>query len=147
MLIRPRPEAEEEMLRAKNSTVVSCSRPPSPFVELRQMLPGRVSVIPPFVDQMMRFIHRLSPPENDRERADQIEAALCENLAAAIVQRNHTSPDEGVYVVCRCSLDGEVSISIGESDGAPEVTKSFRPAKPPAHIGRSRERGGQVTEH
>ena len=52
-----------------------------------------------------------------------IELALREALANAIVHGNQEDPHKRVYVVCRCSTDGEVSITIqdegkGFSSGA-----------------------------
>jgi hypothetical protein len=146
-LLGPRPEVEEDMFLAKDPTIVPCSRPPAPFVELRQILPSRVSVISPFVDQMMRFIKRLSPAATGRERADDIEAALRETLATAIVQPNHRSADKCVHVVCRCSMDGEVFISIRVEGEGPDVARLLRPAKSADHIGCSQDRGVQVTKH
>jgi serine/threonine-protein kinase RsbW len=41
-----------------------------------------------------------------------IEIALREALANAIIHGNNQNPAKRVYVACRCSLDGEVSITI-----------------------------------
>ena len=80
-----------------------------PFVELRQSLSSQVAVISPFVDQLMRFIAEFR--KTDGSEAD-IEVALREALANAIIHGNHEDPYKRVFVACRCSADGEVSITI-----------------------------------
>jgi serine/threonine-protein kinase RsbW len=84
-----------------------------PFVELRQSLPSQVALISPFVDQLMRFIAKC---RNDEDSQVDIEAALREGLANAIVHGNHEDPHKRVYVACRCTTDGEVSITV-EDEG------------------------------
>jgi serine/threonine-protein kinase RsbW len=81
----------------------------APFVELRQSLPSQVDVISQFVDQLMRFILHFRPA--DGSEID-IEAALHEALANAVVHGNGENPCKLVYVECRCYTDGEVSITI-----------------------------------
>ena len=86
------------------------------FVELRNTLPGHVDVISPFADQLMRFISRFRGPE---ENNFEIELALREALANAIVHGNHEKIRKSVYVACRCTTDGEVLITVqGEGSGA-----------------------------
>jgi serine/threonine-protein kinase RsbW len=80
-----------------------------PFVELKQFLPSQVAVISPFVDQLMRFIARFRSVDGSEFG---IELALREALANAIVHGNQEDPHKRVYVVCRCTTDGEVSITI-----------------------------------
>src|ERR1700756_3282139 len=78
-----------------------------PFVELRQSLSSQVALISPFVDQVMRFLAKC---RNDEDGQVEIETALREALANAIVHGNHEDPHKSVYVTCRCTPDGEVSI-------------------------------------
>lgn len=86
-----------------------------PFVELRHFLPSQLEVISPLVDQLMRFIARFR--DLDGSELD-IELAFREALANAIVHGNHEDPYKRVYVACRCTTDGEVSIMIrDEGDG------------------------------
>lgn len=80
-----------------------------PFVELRQSLPSQVEAIPPFVDQIMRFITHFR--EVDGSELD-IEVALREALANAVLHGNREDPYERVCLACRCSMDGEVSITV-----------------------------------
>jgi serine/threonine-protein kinase RsbW len=80
-----------------------------PFVELRQSLPSKVSAISPFADQLMRFI--LNFRSADGSETD-IEVALHEALANAVIHGNEENPCKRVYVACRCYMDGEVSITV-----------------------------------
>ena len=90
-----------------------------PFVELKQPLPSQVAVISPFVDQLMRFIARFRAV--DGSEVD-IDIALREALTNAVVHGNHESPDKHVEVVCRCSADGEVSITIRDEGNGFDVS-------------------------
>ena len=80
-----------------------------PFVELRQSLPSKVTAISPFVDQLMRFV--LHFRSADGSEID-IEMALREALANAVIHGNGDNSCKNVYVTCRCYLDGEVSITV-----------------------------------
>jgi len=80
-----------------------------PFVELRQILPSQIAIISPFVEQLMGFIARFR--NSDGSELD-IEMALREALANAIVHGNRQDSRKSVYVACRCTTDGEVSITV-----------------------------------
>jgi serine/threonine-protein kinase RsbW len=80
-----------------------------PFVELRQSLPSKVAVISPFTEQLMRFI--LNFRMADGSETD-IEMALLEALANAVIHGNGDNSCKSVYVTCRCYLDGEVTITV-----------------------------------
>jgi serine/threonine-protein kinase RsbW len=80
-----------------------------PFVELRQSLPSRVAVVSPFVDELMRFI--LNFRIADGSEID-IEMALLEALANAVIHGNGENSSKPIYVVCRCYMDGEVQIVV-----------------------------------
>jgi serine/threonine-protein kinase RsbW len=84
-----------------------------PYVELRQTLPSRIPAISPFVEQLMCFIARFR--NSDGSELD-IEVALREALANAIVHGNSQNSRKCVYVACRCTTDGEVSITV-EDEG------------------------------
>jgi serine/threonine-protein kinase RsbW len=80
-----------------------------PFVELRQSLPSRVAAISPFVEQLMRFVlyfRRADGSESD------IEMALREALANAVIHGNGNDSGQSVYVACRCYMDGEIAITV-----------------------------------
>jgi serine/threonine-protein kinase RsbW len=80
-----------------------------PFTELRQSLASQVSAISPFVDQLMRFILILRHSDGSET---EIEMALREALANAVIHGNAEDPHKRVYVECRCYIDGEVSIIV-----------------------------------
>ena len=80
-----------------------------PFVELRQALASRIPIISPFVEQLMCFIARFR--NRDGSELD-IEMALREALANAILHGNQQDSRKCVHVVCRCTTDGEVSITV-----------------------------------
>jgi serine/threonine-protein kinase RsbW len=80
-----------------------------PFVEVRQSLPSKVVAISPFTDQLMRFI--LNFRSADGGETD-IEMALHEALANAVIHGNGENSCRRVYVECRCYMDGEVSITV-----------------------------------
>jgi serine/threonine-protein kinase RsbW len=80
-----------------------------PFVELRQSLPSQIALISPFVDQLMRIVAKCRSQEDSGQ---EIEMALREALANAMVHGNQEDPDKLVHVACRCTRDGEVSITV-----------------------------------
>src|SRR5207245_10558516 len=75
----------------------------APFVELRQSLPSRVAVVSPFVDQLMRFI--LNFRMADGSEID-IEMALLEARANAVIHGNGDNSGKRDYVSDSCALDG-----------------------------------------
>jgi serine/threonine-protein kinase RsbW len=101
----------------------------APFVELRQCLASDVAAISPFVEQLMQFIRlfmrRFGMPKNTE---DDIEIAISEALANAVIHGNHENTEKNVDVICRCSLDGEVLIIVRdqgtgfESSAVPDPT-------------------------
>ena len=80
-----------------------------PFIELRQSLPSKVAAIAPFTEQLMRFI--LNFRMGDGSEID-IEMALLEALANAVMHGNGDNACKSVYVTCRCYMDGEVAITV-----------------------------------
>ncbi len=105
----------------------------APFVELRQAFPSRLAVISPFVDQLLRFIRFfMGNGRMARATEEQLEIAVHEALANAVIHGNHESPDKQVHLSCRCSMDGELLISVrdeGEgfdSGAAPDPTEAQR---------------------
>jgi serine/threonine-protein kinase RsbW len=97
------------MASAQGVSLTSPASGSVPFVELRQTLPSRIPIISPFVEQLMRFIARFR--NSDGSEVD-IETALREALANAIVHGNQQDSRKCVYVACRCTTDGEVSITV-----------------------------------
>lgn len=80
-----------------------------PSVELRQSLPSQISAIEPFVEQLMSFISKFRLPDGSET---DIELALQEAIANAVIHGNGEKPYKRVYVMCRCDMDGEVSITV-----------------------------------
>lgn len=97
------------MVYAQALSQMAQSPLPVSFVELRQSLPSRISIISPSVDQLMRFIARFRTSNGSEQ---DIELTMREALANAIIHGNRQDPDKYVYVVCRCTTDGEVSIAV-----------------------------------
>jgi len=67
-----------------------------------------------------------------KEAEEEIEIAMSEALANAVIHGNRENQDKQVHVVCRCSKDGEVLISVrdeGEgfdSRAVPDPTEAQR---------------------
>src|SRR5580700_4664379 len=80
-----------------------------PFVEVRQSLPSKAAAISPFEDQLMRFILKFRSADGSET---DIEMALHEALANAVIHGNGENSGKRVYVECRCYMDGEVSITV-----------------------------------
>ena len=98
-----------------------------PFVALRQSLPSNVAAISSFVDQLMRFILKFR--RADGSEID-IEMALREALANAVIHGNGENSYKRVYVDCRCYMDGEVSITVrdeGQGFNSEEVANPTTP--------------------
>ena len=90
-----------------------CLPPPTngsvPLVELRQVLPTQIAIISPSVEQLMCFIARFR--DKDGSEWD-IETALREALANAMLHGNQQDAHKHVHVACRCTPDGEVLITV-----------------------------------
>ena len=98
-----------------------------PFVELRHSFPSDVQAISPFVDQLMRFIGRFRSV--DKNESD-IELALREALANAIVHGNREDPLKRVFVICRCNTNGAVSITVRDEGQGFEIESIPDPTVP-----------------
>jgi serine/threonine-protein kinase RsbW len=97
------------------------------FVELRQALPSEIAIISPFVDQLMHFIARYRNPDGSELN---IETALREALANAIVHGNRENPRKLVWVACRCTTDGEVSLTVQDEGQGFDTTAVLDPTTP-----------------
>lgn len=98
-----------------------------PFVELCRDLPSEVEAISPVVDQVMAFVAKL---RNSDESELDIELALREALINAVVHGNHKDCNKRVYVTCRCSSDGEVSITVRDEGTGFEISEVPDPTLP-----------------
>jgi len=119
--------AKQNIGRTTNSSI------PAPFMELHQILTSRAAAISPFLDQLMRFIRLVMGKFGAAKKQEEgIEIALGEALANAVIHGNHENPEKQVHVTCRCSMDGEVVITLrdeGEgfdSDAVPDPTEPQR---------------------
>jgi serine/threonine-protein kinase RsbW len=77
--------------------------------ELRQSLASKVGAISRFADQLMRFILNFRSADGSEIN---IETALHEALANAVIHGNGENSCKRVCVTCRCYLDGEVLITV-----------------------------------
>ena len=85
----------------------------APFVELRWSVASKRAAISPFVDQFIAFLQAFVRKQGLTDGTEgEIETALREALANAIIHGNQEDPRKQVYVTCRCGLDGEVSITV-----------------------------------
>ena len=98
-----------------------------PFVEVRQSLPSKVTAITSFADQLMRFILKFRIADGSET---DIEMALHEALANAVIHGNGESSFKRIYVTCRCYTDGEVSITVRDEgrgfDSSAVLDPTFR---------------------
>jgi serine/threonine-protein kinase RsbW len=79
-----------------------------PHIALECSLPSDVTAISPFVDKLMLLLSNCGcVPEG----VSDVEIALREALANAIIHGNHEDPRKHVHVSCRCEPD-EVSIAV-----------------------------------
>ena len=102
-------EVFREMADEVHETLVSRASRCDPFVELEQSLPSQIQAISPFTTQFMRLLARFRKVDG---REIEIEMALREALANAVLHGNHEDPHKRVYIGCRCSVDNEVSITV-----------------------------------
>ena len=101
------------MALLQNSGRPTSNSTSAPFVELRQSLASRAADISPFVDQLMRFIKLFTLKLGIAKKTeDEIEIAVLEALANAVIHGNRENPDKRVHLSCRCSMDGELSIVV-----------------------------------
>ena len=97
-----------------------------PCLELERTLPSRVAAISPFVDKLMRLIRKCGCAA---EGESDVEIALREALANAIIHGNHENLRKHVYVRCRCKPD-EVSIAVEDEGRGFELNKIADPTAP-----------------
>jgi len=85
----------------------------APFVELHQSFASRAAAISPFVDQLMEFINLfMGEFEAAKVIETEVEIAVREALANAVIHGNYEKADKHVDVICRCGMDGEVLITV-----------------------------------
>src|SRR5882724_6722845 len=97
-----------------------------PHIRLELSLRSEVGAISPFVDTLMHLIRKCKWVAGNEE---DIEIALREALANAIIHGNHENPGKQVYVRCRCKSD-EVSIAVKDEGRGFDLNKIADPTAP-----------------
>ncbi len=98
----------------------------APCLELERSLPSEVAAISPFVDRLMVLFRKCgcaSQAESD------VEIALREALANAIIHGNHENPRKHVHVRCRCNSD-ELSFAVKDEGRGFDIHKMADPTVP-----------------
>src|SRR5580704_2734824 len=97
-----------------------------PCLRLIRSLPSKVAAISPFVDKLMRLIRKCGhAPEGEND----VEIALREALANAIIHGNHENPGKHVHVRFRCE-PSEISIAIKDEGPGFDASKIADPTTP-----------------
>jgi serine/threonine-protein kinase RsbW len=105
-------------------------------MELERSLPSEVAAITPFVDQLMLLLRKCGCiPESKSD----VEIALREALANAVIHGNHEDPRKLVHITCRCEPD-EVSITVKDEGRGFDINKMADPTAP-ENIGSVHGRG------
>ncbi|HVR23553.1 MAG TPA: ATP-binding protein [Candidatus Polarisedimenticolia bacterium] len=108
----------------------------NPHIALECSLPSEVTAISPFVDSLMPLLRNCGcVPEGESD----VEVALREALANAIVHGNHEDRRKYIHVTCRCDLD-EVSIAVKDEGKGFDVNNVPDPTVP-ENIGSLHGRG------
>jgi serine/threonine-protein kinase RsbW len=88
-------------------------------------LPSEVSAISPFADKLMLLLRNCGSVEG----VSDVEIALREALANAIVHGNHEDRRKHVHVTCRCESD-EVSIAVRDEGNGFDINSVPDPTAP-----------------
>jgi serine/threonine-protein kinase RsbW len=107
-----------------------------PHIALEYSLPSEVTAISPFVDKLMLLLRNCGcVPEWESD----VEIALREALANAIIHGNHEDRRKYVHVTCRCEPD-EVSIAVKDEGKGFDINNVPDPTAP-ENIGSVHGRG------
>jgi serine/threonine-protein kinase RsbW len=99
-------------------------------------LPSEVAAISPFVDKLILLLRHCSCVP---EEVTEVEIALREALANAIIHGNHEDRRKHVHVTCRCEPD-EVSIAVKDEGEGFDINTVPDPTAP-ENIGSVHGRG------
>jgi serine/threonine-protein kinase RsbW len=106
------------MTQLHNLPPLPCASRPAPFLELQQHLPSRITAISPFVDGLMQFLQKLIKKLGDVDEDEgDIQIALGEALANAVIHGNRENLHKCVYVTCRLSMDGVLLLTVRDEGG------------------------------
>ena len=110
-----------------------------PHMALECSLPSEVTAISPFVDRLMLLLSNCGfVPEG----VSDVEIALREAMANAIIHGNHEDRRKHVHVSCRCE-PGEVSIAVKDEGKGFDINNVPDPTAP-ENIGSVHGRGIHV---
>jgi serine/threonine-protein kinase RsbW len=109
----------------KGTSARSC-QPSGPQIQVELSLRSEVSAISRFVDTLMRLIRKCRwVPGGEKD----IEIALREALANAVIHGNHEDPEKNVYIGCRGGTD-EISIVIRDEGQGFDIGEVPDPTAP-----------------
>jgi serine/threonine-protein kinase RsbW len=97
-----------------------------PCIELEHSLPSEVAAISPFVDRLMLLFRKCGCVS---EGESEVEIALREALANAIIHGNHENSGRHVHVRCRCEPT-EISIAVKDEGLGFDIEKIADPTAP-----------------
>jgi len=97
-----------------------------PCLELERSLPSKVAAISPFVDRLMLWFRKCGCVS---EGESEVEIALREALANAIIHGNHENSGKHVHVRCRCEPT-EISIAVKDEGRGFDIEKIADPTAP-----------------
>jgi serine/threonine-protein kinase RsbW len=97
-----------------------------PHIALECSLPSQVTAISPFVDKLMLLLRNCGCVS---EGVSDVEIALREALANAIIHGNHEDRRKHVHVTCRCEPE-EVSIAVKDEGKGFDLNKLPDPTVP-----------------
>jgi serine/threonine-protein kinase RsbW len=107
-----------------------------PYIALEYSLPSEVTAISPFVDKLMPLLRSCGCiPEG----VSDVEIALREALANAIIHGNHEDRRKHVHITCHCEPD-QVSIAVKDEGKGFDVNNVPDPTTP-ENIGSAHGRG------
>jgi serine/threonine-protein kinase RsbW len=110
--------------------------PGSARIEIERTLLSEVEAISPFVDELMLLVRKCGcVPEGETD----VEVALREALANAIIHGNQEHPRKRVHVICHCEPE-EVSIAVKDEGRGFDINKLADPTAP-ENIGAVHGRG------
>src|ERR1700727_373988 len=97
-----------------------------PCLERERSLPSKVAAISPFVDKLMLLFRKCGCVS---EGESEVEIALREALANAIIHGNHENSGKHVHVRCRCEPT-EISIAVKDEGRGFDIKKISDPTAP-----------------
>jgi serine/threonine-protein kinase RsbW len=97
-----------------------------PCLELERSLPSKVAAISPFVDKLMLLFRKCGCVS---EGESEVEIALREALANAIIHGNHENSGKHVHVRCRCE-PSEITLAIKDEGSGFDVDRISDPTAP-----------------